>query len=77
MNYDDQEEEEVNLLDFRNTEQVIFIDESNSRIKIKYCYLNSLIPNKSIGCTNPIVNIEVLNIPSIFYYDIVVQIYEH
>ena len=27
-------ENEVNLFDFRNTEQVIFIDEVNSRIKI-------------------------------------------
>ena len=69
MNQDDTEEEEVNLFDFRNTEQVIFIDEVNSRIKIKYCYLNSLVPNKSLGCSNPIVNIEVLYIPSIFYYD--------
>ena len=69
MNQDDTEEEEVNLFDFRNTEEVVFIDESNSRIKIKYCYLNSMVPNKSLGCSNPIINIEVLNIPSIFYYD--------
>ena len=69
MNQDDENEQEVNLFDFRNTEQVVFIDEENSRIKIKYCYLNSLVPNKSLGCSNPIVNIEVLFIPSIFYYD--------
>ena len=69
MNQDDENDEEVNLFDFRNTEQVIFINEENSRLKIKYCYLNSLVQSKSIGCSNPIVNFEVLNIPSIFYYD--------
>ena len=76
MNLDDEEKEEVNLLDFRNTEQVIFMNEENSRIKVKYCYLNCLVPSKSTGCTNPIVNIEVLYIPSIFYYDNDNEIYK-
>lgn len=75
MNQDD-DDEKVDLFDFRNTEQVVFLNEANSHIRIRYCYLNNLVPSKSIGCTNPIVNFEVLYTPSIFYYDTVNNIYK-